>query len=173
MLFGGCAEIGRSDWSGARSDPAKAPRVIFQVCVPHLDSTRFVSVSSIVRGSMGGGAIAKSGTTVRGQPYFESFGDFLAETRAFTILGDHEKALHVFVPPRELSTKEWSPWYPATYASHDKNIELTILHSGKANGDAPSSDAPRMRYILMSFTQFLQRVDDRRQGGSFESVPAC
>ncbi len=160
------------DWKVRLDERDRTPRIIVQVCTPV--ATQGFGVGMISRWSIGGGTETKTGVTTVGQAIYETYADFPEDTVAVTAKPSRTSALaHVFIPPREIVTSNWSNWHPPTIETDDEYFALKLFH-GKLSKKLPiSRDAPKIRYILMSFNDYLERVKQRRLGQFSEIVPPC
>ena len=163
-----------SDWRDHQRMRDQEPKIIVQVCVPEPKLSSVISIRTVRKGSYGGGGVAKSGTTSGGQTYYEKFAASPTETEALLVHRPGDGMEFVFIPPTRLSNSEWSQWSIPMFASKDFGLAFKLL-----NGQHPSTiaeplvDAPRMRFILMSFAEYLERTKQRGLGRSVEAVPGC
>jgi hypothetical protein len=173
VILVGCAAPTSGKWQQRLYEDNRTPRIILQVCVPDSNSGELVSLTTVRRDSLAGGHISKDGTTLGGQPYFEDYSGFVAETKAIVVSYSQEGLRYVFLPPKKLSPTEWTQWLPATYASDQRDVAFRILYGQDLNSVPVPVSSPRLRIILMPFVTYLDRVRDRRTGSFSEAVPQC
>ena len=168
-------------WAEQLHYRTETPRVIVQVCMPDRSANRrlfFGTVEAPRRaelffGSIGGRGLDPIGTTEAGQPYYETYSELPGETAAIVVSQGIDGEQFVFKPLLRPSEKEWSQWIRPNFSTRDKNIRYEIL-AGLEFQDAPTVEsAPRARYILMKFNDYLGTVRDRRLGIFTSVVPAC
>jgi hypothetical protein len=129
---------------------------------------------TVRKGGYGGGGVAKSGTTSGGQTYYEKFAAPPTEIEALLVHLPGDGMEFVFVPPTHLSNSEWSQWSVPVFASKEFGLAFKLLNGQHPSTiTAPLVNAPRMRFILMSFADYLERTKQRGLGSLVEATPGC
>lgn len=160
------------DWKARLEERHRTPQIIVQLCTPV--ATPGFGVGMIRRWSIGGGTEKKTGVTTNDQAIYETYADFPEETVAITTKPSRTSALsQVFFPPKNIVTSNWSDWFPPAFESDDPYMELKLFHGKPFNKLPLSKDSPKIRYILMSFNDYLERVKQRRLGQFSETAPPC
>jgi hypothetical protein len=163
---------GGSDWKERIEVNNRTPRIIVQVCTPV--SAPGLGIGMITRSRVGGGSETKTWTTTDGQAVYETYAEFPGETLAVTTQPSRKSDIRqVFIPPDDISSTGWSSWYPPAFETTEPNFEWKFFYGHPFQKVSPSKDAPRIRYILMSFNDYLERVRQRRLGQFSEGVPPC
>jgi hypothetical protein len=178
LLLNGCAsriepssELDMHDQYRMRDQEST---IIVQVCLPAAKLSSAISMTTVRKGSFGGGGVVKSGTTSDGQIYYEKFAASPNETKALLIFRPEDGTEFAFIPPTRISTSEWSQWSMPVFASKEFGLAFKLLNSQPLT-TLPTSllDSPRMRFILMSFADYLERTKQRGFGRLVEAVPGC
>jgi len=160
----------------ALAEDSRKPRLVVQVCMPAQPALDKISFAAVRRDSMASGGALKIATTARGQPYFEDGGEIAAEVLYFVVapIGGGPGPRYAFKPPAGLSGTAWSPWSAAEFETGDSRVGYKIVNARTNYAKAPASaDAPRVRYIVMSQSEYFERLRARRLGTLTEAVPAC
>jgi hypothetical protein len=173
VALSGCVAPASGNWQQRLYEDSRALRIVLQVCVPQVGDGKFVSLTTVRRDSLASGRMSRDGTTLGGQPYFETYSGFPAETRAIVVSYSQEGPWYVFSPPKKLSSADWTGWVLATYASEQRDVTFSILNGQEPKKVPVPGSSPRVRFILMPFVTHLDRVRDRRTGQFSESVPEC
>ena len=84
-----------------------------------------------------------------------------------------EKLQYVFSTVKIVPREEWSDWLDPLFSTEDSDFIWRALHDKSYTKVPYIKGAPRIRYILMPFNDYLQRVRLRRNGPLPESIPPC
>ncbi|TXT34554.1 MAG: hypothetical protein FD135_5269 [Comamonadaceae bacterium] len=176
ILLTGCrsAPYSNPNWREELDAHNKKLRLIVQVCLA--TNTGIVGFSTLSGGSiksMDSTGAKKSGETSIGQAVFETYSAFPEELIANIVEIKGEKMQYVFSTATTTATTEWSDWVKPLFTTDDRNFAWQVLHA-KSYAKTPSMEiGPKVRYILMSFNDYLHRVTLRRDGKLSESIPPC
>jgi hypothetical protein len=162
-----------ADWQKQTYERNRTPRIIVQACLPTAEDVELISITTIRTDSFQRSSTSRSGQTAADQPYFEEYSAFPHETKAIVVAKTRPGPLFVFKPPHALSAAGWSAWVPPLFETNDSRTHFKILNDQQYSGSPASSDAPRLRFILMPFSEYLVRVGERRLGKLSETVPPC
>lgn len=152
----------------------KKPRLIAQVCLSA--EAAIIGFSTLNRGpirSMDSTSVKQTGTTSAGQPIFETYTAFPEELMVDIVRLRGEKMQYVFSAEGIVPRAEWSDWLTPLFATENQDFFWHALHDKSYTKMPVVSGTPRIRYILMSFNDFIERVRLRRNGPLPESIPPC
>lgn len=162
-----------SDWKESQRQDDLVLRVIVQICVPDAARQGNVSFTSINKDRVLGGGLAKIGKTMHGQAVYEHFSDPPGNVKAISVQGSSSGPAYVFLPLGNISTTDWSDWKPPEFQSEEFGFGLKLLHDQPYKKSEVQANAPRMRYILLSFSEYLARVRQRVAGQSLDAIAPC
>lgn len=171
---GGPLHLSNPNWREELDAQHKKPRLIAQVCLATEAET--IGFSTLERGpvrSMDSTIVKRTGTTSAGQPVFETYTAFPEELLVDIVSLKGEKMQYIFstagIEPRE----EWSDWLDPLFATEDKDFSWRALHDKSYTKMPYTKGALKVRYVLMSFNDYLERVRRRRNGSLPETIPPC
>jgi hypothetical protein len=151
--------------------------VITQICVPNDkgESKEVVWLDPVTQTGYGGRATRISGVTTGNQPVFELYAGPPREIVGVVVfLASARDTKLIFAPPRSLPTDSWTPWEVARFSSTSDRVQGALLRGVDIpDKSLPAHDAPRMRYRLMRFNEYLARVGKRRESGIETNLPSC
>ncbi len=162
-----------SDWQERLRQDGLVPRVIVRICVPDTAWQANVSFTSINKDRINSGGLAKIGTTTRGQAVYEHFSDPPDNVKALLVRGSSSGPTYVFLPPGNISSSGWSDWKPPTFQNEEYGFSLKYLYDQTYTKSEVQANAPRMQYMLLSFSEYLARVQRRVAGQSLEAISPC
>lgn len=175
VLLVGCSAGIRQAGTRAGPNENELPLLIVQVCLRTDFTRKTIGFQTVKRASVGGGGLSVIGTTQAGQPVFENFTAPLSELQAVLVRLE-DRSHFYFKPPTDATLVAWSVWRIPTALARDGNWGVG---TGMVNGIRPElgpvvdSNAPMMRYRLMSFTDYLKGVRRRADLGSEKDLPPC
>ena len=152
----------------------KKPRLIAQVCLStEAEAIRFATLERGPIRSMDSAGVKRTGTTSVGQSIFETYTAFPEELMVDIVRINGEKMQYVFSTEGIVPRKEWSDWLDPLFATEDRDFFWRALHDKSYTKSPYIKGGPKIRYILMPFNDYLQRVRLRRNGPLPESIPPC
>jgi hypothetical protein len=153
----------------------KVPRVVVQVCWPSAGAVvSFETLTGPPIVSSNHTPAKQTGSTRSGQPVFETYSAFASDLRANVVSARRPATtMFVFDTAQVRLGPDWSAWQVPRFASNDDSLTWKMLHGRPYERLASPDDAPRLRYILMPFNDYLGRVRQRRTGEFAEDVPPC
>ncbi len=179
ILLVGCGGIRphinpNPNWREELDARNKKPRLIAQVCLSAEVAT--IGFSTLNRGpirSMDSTSVKRTGTTSAGQHIFETYTAFPEELMVDIVQLSSEKMQYVFSTEGIVPREEWSNWLAPIFATENRDFFWRALHDKFYTKTPVVNGSPRIRYILMSFNDYIERVRLRRNGPLPESIPPC
>lgn len=150
------------------------PRLIAQICLS--TEAEIIEFTSLARGpirSMDSTGVKRTGTTSTAQPIFETYTEFPEELMVDIVRISRGEMQYVFSTKGIVPREEWSGWLAPLFATEDRDFFWRALNDKSYTKIPEIKDAPKIRYVLMSFNDYLQRVRLRRNGPLPESIPPC
>lgn len=152
----------------------KKPRLIAQVCLTtEAERIRFVTLERGPIRSMDSTSVKRTGTTSTGQPIFETYTAFPEELMVDIVRINEEKTQYVFSTEGIVPRHDWSDWLDPLFATEDRYFFWQALHDKSYTKTPYMKVGPRIRYILMPFNDYRERVQLRRNGPLPEFIPPC
>ena len=153
----------------------QVPRLIIQVCTPK--DVSLAILETVDRGD-GVGSVSASlpreiGRTELNQSVHETYSALPGELVANVIRLKGNDMQFVFLPTQFSATSSWTTWLNPHHASTDRMVVQRELRGNKYAIVPTPEPAPKVRYRLMPFRDYLTRVQARREGVLKESVDPC
>lgn len=161
------------DWQARQRTRGAALRVIFQACLPESAGNERVIVTVIKNYGYGGGREERTSKTVTEQSVYESFADLPDETRAITVQRSADSPVFLFEPPKRIPNGSWTQWHLPNMQSSSFDYVYQYYYRRDAPHSEPESGAPRVRFTLLSFEDYLARVRRRASRDLVETAPEC
>ena len=164
--------------SGTLNNPADRIHVITQICLRSAKGTSndVVWLDPVTRVGYGVRAVQRmTGLTTTHQPVFETYAAPPTDIVGIVIFLSSDRATRlIFVPPRSLPTDSWTGWERARSSTKsDRAQRLLMRGMDLPDKTVPAPEAPRARYRLMRFTEWLSRVREIRENGIETNLPPC
>jgi hypothetical protein len=157
---------------GAQSDP---PHIVAQLCFPKRASgiAPWLPLDEVGRQSITAVQAIEAGLTTDDQRVVELALGEPGYSRHLILSLDPSAAI-VFHIPARFSPGEWSPWRPADFQSAHPELQFFLLSEQRIPDRAAATNgAPRIRFNVMPYEQYLERERRRREQGVPHDLPAC
>ena len=152
---------------------ADKPHIVAQLCLPKAsaESPYSLPLDEIGLNSINSVWGRQAGLTTAGQSVFEAYLGERGYARYLVFTGRKPPSM-VFVIPARVSPDSWTEWRAADFQSAHPELQFVLLSDQRVGDrDAPPDDAPRIRYQVLPFEQYLER-SGARNGGE-RDIPAC
>ena len=160
-----------------QGDLGARTHVVTQICLPN-DKGRsedVVWLDPVTRSGYGGRAERITAVTASDQPVFESYAGPPTDIVGIVVfLASARDTRFIFVLPQSLSAASWSQWEGARFSTKNDRVPGFLMRGMEVPDKAsPSTSAPRIRYRLMRFNEYLSGVGKRREKGIETDLPPC
>jgi hypothetical protein len=156
---------------GAQADPT---HVIAQLCFPQRAAEKppWLPVDEVRRGSIAAVQALEAGLTTDDQRVVELVLSEPGYSRHLIL--SLEPAATVFMIPGRFTAGEWSAWRPADFQSAHPELQFFLLSDQRVPDRSTVPEAaPRIRFQVMPYEQYLELERRRREQGAPHDLPAC